>query len=75
MSAGTLAAMDPHDYLMRLALGHVAGRDSDRIALTVSGGMHRTKDEHGALMAAAGFQQTRVVPTEAQVTLIEGRPV
>jgi hypothetical protein len=57
------------------------GRDSDRaklldlISLTVSGGMHRTRDEHGALLAAAGFQLTRVLPTHAQVSIIEGRPL
>ncbi len=56
-------------------------RDSDQakfldlIALAVSGGMHRTQDEHAALMTSAGFQLTRVVPTHAQVSLIEGRPV
>jgi hypothetical protein len=56
-------------------------RDSDRakildlIALTASGGRHRTRDEHAALLAAAGFELTRVVPTRAQVSLIEGRPV
>ena len=56
-------------------------RNSDRakfldlIALTISGGMHRTRDEHAALLASAGFQQMRVVPTHAHVSLIEGRPV
>jgi hypothetical protein len=56
-------------------------RDSDRakfldlISLTVSGGSHRTRDEHAALLAAAGFQLTQVVPTHAQVSLIEARPI
>ena len=47
----------------------------DLISLTASGGRHRTQDEHAALLAAAGFALTRVVPTRADVSVIEARPV
>jgi hypothetical protein len=47
----------------------------DLISLTVSGGRHRSAGEHGELLAAAGFQQTRVIPTSIHPSVIEGRPV
>ncbi|BBZ03631.1 hydroxyneurosporene-O-methyltransferase [Mycolicibacterium chitae] len=35
----------------------------------------RTADEHGALLQRAGFRMTRVVPTAAPLSLVEGRAV
>jgi hypothetical protein len=35
-------------------------------------GRERTAHEYRALLAAAGFGPTRIVPTRAQVSVIEG---
>jgi SAM-dependent methyltransferase len=43
--------------------------------LVVVGGRERSEAEHRALLAAAGFSLTRVVPAGAFVSLIEARPV
>ena len=42
--------------------------------LVMLGGQERTAAEFGALYAAAGFRLTRVLPTAAGVSLIEGQP-
>jgi len=38
------------------------------------GGRERTAAEFGALLQAAGFQQTRIIPTAAQLSVIEAIP-
>ena len=43
--------------------------------LVIPGGKERTETEYRELYAAAGFQLTRIVPTQADVSVIEGRPV
>ncbi len=47
----------------------------DLAMLTLPGGKERTEAEYRELLAAAGFELSRIVPTEAGVSVIEGRPV
>lgn len=42
--------------------------------LIIPGGQERTEDEYRQLYAKAGFRLTRIVPTRAEVSLIEGVP-
>jgi hypothetical protein len=42
--------------------------------LVMAGGQERTAAEFGALYAGAGFRLTRILPTAAGVSLIEGQP-
>lgn len=44
----------------------------DLAMLVLPGGRERTEDEYRALYRAAGFRLTRVVPTAAEVSVIEG---
>jgi hypothetical protein len=43
--------------------------------LVIPGGKERTEVEYRELYARAGFRLTRVVPTRAEVSVIEGAPV
>lgn len=43
--------------------------------MTVTGGMERTEAEYRYLLAAAGFKLTQIIPTSADVDVIEGIPV
>ncbi len=45
----------------------------DLTMLTIPGGKERTEDEFRKLYEASGFQLTRIVPTQAEVCVIEGR--
>lgn len=45
---------------------------SDLHMLIMTGGRERTEEEYRTLFAAAGFELTRVVPTESLVSLVEG---
>jgi hypothetical protein len=45
----------------------------DLTMLVVPGGKERTEDEYRALYQAAGFNLTRIVPTRAEVSVIEGK--
>ncbi|HEX7238098.1 MAG TPA: methyltransferase [Gammaproteobacteria bacterium] len=47
------------------------GKTRDIIMLAVTGGRERTKAQHAALLAAAGFELARVVPTAAEYSLVE----
>jgi hypothetical protein len=47
------------------------GKTLDIIMLAVTGGRERTAAQHGELLAAAGFELTRVLPTAAQYSLVE----
>jgi hypothetical protein len=47
----------------------------DLFMLVLTGGRVRTQAECGALLAAAGFELTRIIPTASKFSLIEGRPV
>jgi hypothetical protein len=41
--------------------------------LVMPGGRERTADEFKALFAGAGFELTRIVPTESPMCVVEGR--
>ncbi|HLJ10103.1 MAG TPA: methyltransferase [Planctomycetaceae bacterium] len=49
------------------------GKLLDLTMLTIPGGKERTEDEFRKLYQAGGFQLTRIVPTKAEVCLIEGK--
>lgn len=44
----------------------------DLTMLLIPGGQERTEEEYRALFAAAGFRLTKIVPTAADVSVIEG---
>ena len=48
------------------------GKLLDLTMLVIPGGQERTEEEYRALYAAAGFRLTRIVPTTAEVSVIEG---
>ncbi|HWA98022.1 MAG TPA: methyltransferase [Pirellulales bacterium] len=50
------------------------GKLLDLNMLVVPGGEERTEEEYRALLAQAGFELTRVVPTVAEVSVVEARP-
>lgn len=47
------------------------GKVLDMVMLVIAGGRERTGDEYAALLAKAGFRQTRIVPTASAVSLVE----
>jgi len=50
------------------------GKISDLVMLAITGGMERTEEEYGALLANAGFELARIVPTASAVSVIEAVP-
>jgi hypothetical protein len=50
------------------------GRWMDLNMLVAAGGRERTEAEYRSLLAGAGFEATRVVPTTAEVSLLEATP-
>jgi len=50
------------------------GKLLDLNMLLIPGGKERTESEYRELYAAAGFRLTRIVPTQSDVSVIEGRP-
>jgi hypothetical protein len=51
------------------------GKLIDLEMMLMPGGKERTADEFAALFRRAGFELTRVVPTESMLSVVEGRPV
>ena len=49
------------------------GKLLDLTMLTIPGGKERTAEEYRTLLRAAGFDLTRIVPTQAEVSVIEGK--
>ncbi|MEO5821004.1 MAG: methyltransferase [Vicinamibacteraceae bacterium] len=47
------------------------GKIADMVMLTAPGGEERTADEYRSLLAAAGLNMTRVVPTASDVSVVE----
>jgi hypothetical protein len=47
------------------------GKTVDIIMLAVTGGREREAAQHGALLASAGFELARVIPTASQYSLVE----
>ena len=50
------------------------GKILDLVMLTVPGGVERSGEEYGALLAKAGLRLTRIVPTESAVSVVEAVP-
>lgn len=48
------------------------GKFLDLVMLLIPGGKERTEDEYRILFQQAGFELTRIVPTNAEVSVIEG---
>ncbi|MBL8797823.1 MAG: methyltransferase [Planctomycetia bacterium] len=48
--------------------------DLEMLVMT-QGGRERTESEYRALLAAAGFELTRIVPTRSPASVIEGQPI
>jgi hypothetical protein len=71
----------PHGRLMLLeaviAPGDTPdlGKLIDLEMMMMPGGKERTADEFAALFARAGFELTKVVPTESMLSVVEGRRV
>jgi hypothetical protein len=51
------------------------GKMLDLAMMVLPGGMERTEVQYRELLAAAGLRLERVVPTSADVSVIEARPV
>lgn len=51
------------------------GKLLDLTMLTLPGGKERTEEEYRTLFKQGGFELTRIVPTAAEVSVIEGRKV
>jgi hypothetical protein len=51
------------------------GRWLDLHMLVMTGGRERTTPEYDALLRAAGFALTRVVPTPAGASIVEAAPI
>ena len=51
------------------------GKLLDLTMLTIPGGKERTEAEYRALFRGAGFELTRIVPTTAEVSVIEGQRI
>jgi hypothetical protein len=49
------------------------GKMLDLTMLTMAGGKERTEQEYRELFSAGGFELTRIVPTQAEVSVIEGK--
>ena len=48
------------------------GKFLDLVMLLIPGGKERTEAEYRALFNRAGFELTRIVPTGAEVSVVEG---
>lgn len=49
------------------------GKLLDLTMLTIPGGKERTEEEYRTLYEGCGFEVTRIVPTKAEVSVIEGK--
>lgn len=49
-----------------------AGKFLDLVMLMIPGGKERTADEYRTLLADAGFELSRIVPTDSEVSVVEG---
>lgn len=73
-------AMPPHgrlllvEQLLDLSPDAVRTALSDLTMLVMAGGQERTTSEYGALLAAAGFDLTRTIPTAGDAFVIESVP-
>lgn len=51
-----------------------AGKFTDLVMLTLTGGKERTTEEYRTLLASGGFRLNKVVPTTAEFVIIEALP-
>ncbi|QDT44465.1 Multifunctional cyclase-dehydratase-3-O-methyl transferase TcmN [Gimesia alba] len=49
-----------------------AGKFLDLVMLLIPGGKERTAEEYQSLLEQAGFKLTRIIPTESELSIIEG---
>lgn len=49
------------------------GKLLDLTMLTIPGGKERTEEEYQSLFKAGGFQLTQIIPTKAEVSVLEGK--
>jgi hypothetical protein len=49
------------------------GKFLDLVMLLIPGGKERTREEYRVLFEQSGFELTRIVPTGAEVSIVEGR--
>ena len=47
----------------------------DLTMLLIPGGLERTEAQYRDLLATAGFRLDRIVPTESEISVIEGQPI
>jgi len=73
-SAPDDAALLIIETVLREGPGLDPAKTLDIVMLTVTGGRERTPAEYAALMARAGFELARVIPTAGAVHLVEARP-
>lgn len=75
------AAMGPNDTLLLAEFvippGDTPslGKFMDLQMMAIPGGQERTEVEFRALLEAAGFKLTRIVPTRSPLSVIEGKPI
>jgi len=51
------------------------GKFLDLVMLVIPGGKERTAEEYRTLLAGAGFDLQRIVPSKHEISLVEARPV
>jgi hypothetical protein len=51
------------------------GKMLDLVMMALTGGMERTETEYRELLEASGFRLTRVIPTSAEIHVLEAKPV
>ena len=64
-----------HCFCRQLALRQqppFAGKFLDLIMLLIPGGKERTEAEYRALFNEAGFELSRIVPTNTELSIVEG---
>ncbi|HEV7281004.1 MAG TPA: methyltransferase [Pirellulaceae bacterium] len=74
-------AMKPESRLLLVEMIIPPGNDPsfgkllDLTMLILPGGKERTEAEYRRLFAACGFELTRIVPTDSEISVIEGRKI
>ena len=63
------------ELVLKEDAGFDPGKMLDMTMLALPGGEERTATEYGDLLAKAGFRMSRVVPTFAEVSVVEAFPL
>ncbi len=75
------AAMPPQGRLLLVESVIPSGNEPcpakflDLTMMLIPGGQERTEEEYRQLFQASGFELTAIIPTSAEVSVIEGRPL